>query len=136
MRNLAGAVCVLVLLAACAAQEETVGRDAEQAIRDYIEVRALPALPKISSSNYDRWDELDGKFVIYATRHEYFLVEFARHCYELQETPVVPDVRRERNVLRARFDTLRGCRVHRIYALTENDVAELLALGRPVGSDG
>ena len=133
MRGNAGMACVL-LLAACAAQEETVGRDVEQAVRDYIEVRALPEPGKINSSNYDQWQQLDGKFIIYATRNEFFLIEFLRNCHELQENVVVADVRRERNVFRARFDTLRGCRIHRIYALTENDVAELSALGRPVGS--
>lgn len=133
MRQLAG-MCALALLAACAAQEETVGRDVEQAVRDYIKVRGLPELDKMRSSSADHWNEIDDKFIIYETRHDVFLVEFARACYELSETPVVADVRRERNIVRARFDTLRGCRIHRIYELTENDVAELSALGQPLGS--
>ena len=47
---------------------------------------------------------------------------------------VVADVRRENNTIRARFDTLRGCRIDKIFALTEADVAELKSLGEIAGS--
>jgi hypothetical protein len=133
MRRICTLLAVL-LLAACAAQEEAESGGMEQAIRDYIEVRKPPELDSIRSSNQDHWTELDTKFIIYSGRHDAFLVEFSSNCYALQERPVVADVRREPNRVRARFDTIRGCRIHKIYALTENDVAELSALGTPVDS--
>ena len=125
--------CIAVfMLAACAAQEQSEGDGMEQAIRDYIEVRKPPELDSMRSSGRDRWTELDPKFIIYTGPHEAFLVEFSNNCYALQEHPVVADVRREPNKIRARFDTIRGCRIDRIFALTEHDVAELSALGTPV----
>jgi Family of unknown function (DUF6491) len=133
------ATLAAVMLAACAANKEAgnetqgandEGIDAEQAIRDYIEIRQPTEQDVLRSSSSDGWTRIDETFVIYTTRHEAFLIEFVRRCYEMSETPVVPDVRRERNTIRARFDTLRGCRIHKIFSLNENDVAELTALGR------
>jgi len=115
-------------LTACASQEQTEGMDVAQGIRDYIEVRQLPQQDKIRTGSSDSWHELDGSYIIYETRRETFLVEFVRKCYELNETPVVADVRRDASTIRARFDTIRGCLIGRMFALTENDVAELEAI--------
>lgn len=121
-------------LAACATQEQSGKLDVEQAIRDYIEVRQLVELDQIRTGNTDQWSELDRKFIVYKTRRDVFLIEFSRNCYELNETPVVADVRHERDTIRAKFDTIRGCRMSRIFALTENDVAELESLSELQGS--
>jgi hypothetical protein len=127
---------VTVALFGCAGQEpagDDDGRGMERAIRDYIEVGGLTGVDKLRSSNHDHWSELDEKFIIYTGyRRDMYLVEFARKCYALTEVPVVADIRREPNYIRARFDTVRGCHIREIYALTEGDVAELNALGQPV----
>ena len=44
------------------------------------------------------------------------------------------DRRNDANTLRARFDTIRGCRIHRIFALNEGEVAELENIGEAPGS--
>jgi hypothetical protein len=121
-------ICVALALTACATQEQTDGRDVAQGIRDYIEVRQLAEQDKIRTGSSDSWHELDGRYIIYTTRRETFLVEFVRNCYELNETPVIADVRRDASTIRARFDTIRGCLIGRMFALTENDVAELEAI--------
>ena len=120
--------CAVLLLTSCVAQQQT-GSGVEQAIRDYIEVRQLAELEFLRSSNRDHWTELNEKFIIYKGYDEEYLLEFSRNCYELNEHPVVADVRREPNRVRARFDTLRGCRIEKIFAVNANDVAELTALG-------
>ncbi len=123
-----------MLVSGCATQERAVTQDEEQAVRDYILVRGLEEVDRIRSSNSDSWDELDEHFIIYDTRRNAYLVEFNRACYELNENRVTPDLRREANTIRARSDTIRGCQVDKIFALTKADVAELKSLGEVAGS--
>ena len=133
MKNKA-VIAMLVMLTACAAQEEATTQDAEQAVRDFIAVRQLQEAKEMRTSNNDSWEEIDENFVIYETRHEAFLVEFMRRCYELNQYPVVADERQSGNVVRARFDTLRGCYIAKLYPLTEGELAELSAIGESPGS--
>jgi len=127
-------ICVaLSMLAACASQQQPDGLSVAEVIRDYIEVRQLAEQNKIRTSSADSWRELDGQFIIYETRREVFLIQFARRCHELNETPVVADMRRDAGWVRARFDTIRGCLISKIFTLTENDVAELESLNEPPG---
>ena len=123
-----------MILSACAAQERAATQDEEQAVRDYILVRGLEEVVKIRTSSNDGWDELDKHFIIYDTRREAYLVEFSRACRELSEARVKPDLRRDANAIHARFDTIRGCPIAKIYLLTETDVAELETLGESPGS--
>ncbi len=123
-----------MLVSGCATQERAVTQDEEQAIRDYILVRGLEEVDRMRSSNSDSWDELDEYFIIYDTRRNTYLVEFNRACHELNENRVTPDLRREANTIRARSDTIRGCRIDKIFGLTEADVAELKSLGETPGS--
>ena len=127
-------IAILVTLTACAAQEEATTQDTEQAVRDFIAVRELAETREMRTSNSDHWEEIDENFIIYTARREAFLVEFTRRCYELNQYPVVADERKSANVISARFDTLRGCTIARIYPLTEGEVAELLAIGESPGS--
>ncbi len=133
-KTIIATLSILVMLSACAAQEEATTQDAEQAVRDFIAVRELAETREIRTSNSDHWEEIDQNFVIYKTRREVFLIEFARRCYELGEYPVVADKRISGNVIRARFDTLRGCIIAKMFPLTEGEVAELSAIGESPGS--
>jgi hypothetical protein len=123
-----------MLVSGCATQERAPTQDEEQVVRDYILVRGLEEVDRIRSSTSDSWDELDEHFIIYDTRRNAYLVEFNRACYELNENRVTPDLRREANTIRVRSDTIRGCLVDKIFALTEADVAELKSLGELAGS--
>lgn len=125
---------VLATLAACAAQEEVTTQDTEQAVRDFIAVRQLAETDQIRTANDDSWNEIDKRFVLYETRKGVFLMEFTHRCNELNEIPVVPDARHSGNTVRARFDTLRGCRIAKIFPLTEGEVAELSNIGASPGS--
>ena len=127
-------IALLLTLAACAAQEEATTQDVEQAVRDFIAVRELFEAREIRTSNNDHWEEIDQNFVIYEARRETFLIEFTRRCYELNQYPVVADERKSGNVISARFDTLRGCHIARVFPLTEGEVAELSAIGESPGS--
>lgn len=125
---------MLVMLTACAAQEEVTTQDAEQAVRDFIAVHQLQEAKEMRTSNNDSWKEIDENFLIYNTRREVFLLEFTRRCFELNQHPVVPDERESGNTIRARFDTLRGCHIAKLFPLTEGEAAELSAIGESPGS--
>jgi len=136
--NATALLLVAALLTACASQdeaEEQSTQDMTQAVRDYIEVRDLQEVNRLMTSANDRWDALDNLFVLYEGRRETHLIEFSRRCWELDDnTRIVADERRDPSYIRPRFDTLRGCRIHRIYALRDDEVAELESIGEAVGS--
>jgi len=130
-------ICCSVL-ASCAGQdpaEEQVRQDVVQAVRDFIDVRGLEELRELKSDLGDSWEPIDEYFVIYKGRRDTYLVEFTRRCYEISDNRrIVPDVRRSTNTVSARFDTIRGCRIARIFALTDAEVTELENIGESPGS--
>lgn len=135
LKVFATALCTAAAIAACAGQpsEETLAK--EQAVRDFIAVRGLEEADTIRVSDRDGWTEITIRFLIYHSRRNDYLLEFRRLCHELRDnTRIVPDVRDEPNLIRARFDTLRGCRIHRIYPLTEAEAAELKEIGDSPGA--
>ena len=138
MRHLvwSAAVVAVAALGACAQQSDRPARqDKNQAIEDFISVRALEELDLIRTDHRDGWHDLSLKYIVYETRRNKHLIEFSRSCHELVDnTRITPDIRHETGVIRARFDTLRGCRIAKIYALTEAEAAELEQIGESPGS--
>jgi len=134
----AAAMAAAFFLAACASQEEQAEestQDMNQAVRDFIELRELEELDRLKSGTNDGWQQLNDRFIIYNGRRETYLVEFSRRCYELNDdTRITPDKRWDSNTVRARFDTIRGCLIARIYGLDEAEVAELENIGEAPGS--
>ena len=128
----------LALLAGCAGQDETDDpstQDTAQAVRDFIELRELEEVDAMRSGMHDGWTQIDDTFILFRARKDTYLVEFARRCYELRDnTRITADQRWDANTIRARFDTIRGCRIAKIYALTEAEVAELRNIGEAPGS--
>lgn len=137
MRALA-LITATTVLAACAghsSQKQRATDEAVQAVRDFIEVRGLEELGKMPSTSQDSWESIENYFVIYENRRESFLVEFSRRCWELDDNSrIVPDERRDAHTIRSRFDTLRGCRIHKIYGLTPDEAEELRNLGEAPGA--
>lgn len=129
-------IVILAMLAACATQETAERRlEEDQAIRDFIEVSGIAEVDKVRADGNDGWKTLSERFIIFANRRERFLFEFARRCHELNDnTRITPDVRSDPNVIRAKFDTLRGCRIHKIYALSAEQADELRQIGEAPGS--
>ena len=129
---------VLVTLLGCASQDEKDRAKEDpvtEAVVDFIEVRSLEEVDAISSGGNDGWTQLNLEYLLYEGRRDTYLVEFARPCYELRDnTRVTPDKRWDSNYIRARFDTIRGCRISRVFLLTEPEVAELENIGEAPGS--
>lgn len=125
-------LAALIVLSGCATSHPEVDK---ASVEDFIAVRELPQLDKIRTDSSDGWYELNNYYVIYQTRRGDYLFEFARRCWELDDQRVTPDARWDAQTIRARFDTLRGCRIEQIFGLTEADVTELKQLGESPGED-
>lgn len=134
----AALLMVIAALAACATQDEAAeqsSQDKAQAVRDFIEVRELEELSKMGTSSGDRWTSIDEEFLIYEGRRDVYLVQFYRRCRELSDnTRIVADKRWDSTSMHARSDTIRGCRIEKIFALTEAEVAELENIGESPGN--
>jgi hypothetical protein len=123
---------IALLMAACVSQS---GPAADrEAVQDFIAVRELEALDKIRTDSGDGFEELNEYYVLYKGRRAHYLFEFSRRCWELGDQRVVADERQDSRTIRARFETFRGCRIDKIYGLTEAESTELQQLGEAPGS--
>ncbi len=128
-------IIVLFMLSACASQGERPVDSEEQAIRDFIAARGLESLDRMRSDDAGNWEKIASKFIIYRARRSQYLVEFIRRCHELDDySRIVADQRRDSHYIYARFETIRGCQIAKIYALTEAEEVELEQLGETPGS--
>ena len=89
---------------------------------------------EIRTDTSNSWEELNNYYLIYKARRAEYLVEFTRKCWELDDQRIIADKRWDARTIRARFDTIRGCRIGKIYALTEGESLELRELGETPGS--
>lgn len=117
---------ILSLQVGCATRKDPL---VSAAVEDFIVAAELEELDMIRTRNDYGWEYLSERFVIIETRDGEYLLRFQRRCRELNEVPVQPDIRYESNVLRARFDTLRGCRIDKLYAIEPGQADELRNLG-------
>jgi len=125
-------VVALLLAAACSSTPQTPVDT--QTVRDYVEVGELEDVQHIRVYAHDSWSRLTDHFVIYEARNDNYLIEFRRRCRELQDNSrIVGDRRYDHNRLRVNEDTLRGCRIGKIYPLTEGQAIELQSLGKGPG---
>jgi hypothetical protein len=124
---------LLTLLAACAGTPE-VPSDV-QAVRDYVDVGELEQTDRIRTHGSDKWSPLTDYYALYNSRDGRYLLEFNRICRELTDnTRITPDRRYDHNVMRRGIDTLRGCRIDRMYPLTEAQALEIEALVKTADS--
>lgn len=100
------------------------------AIDDYIKVAELPSTDEIRGRTQVHHKRITDRYIIIHDSKKHWLTKFRRRCHELRDThDITPDVRHESNVIRARFDTYRGCHIAEIYEVSEGQAEELLELG-------
>ena len=103
------------------------------AIDDFIEVAELEEVSAARFMKQFDSDVLSERYVLIRDNRRQWVLVFARPCRKLEQTRVEADRRYERNVLRAKFDTYRGCRIDRIYAISDGQAEELKILGKAPG---
>ena len=99
------------------------------AIEDFVAVSGLEEMDSIRTRDQFRISELqylNATFYL-RTRKDTYLVKFNRRCHELNEAEVTADIRFDSKTLQSRFDTIRGCRIEKIFAIDE-------AAGRGTGN--
>ena len=114
----------------------TTGRTESDAIGDFIQVSELEEREAIRSLDDFDYEFLTERYFIVKAGRDQYLGQFRRPCREFNQSNNVPwDVRYERNTLRSRFDTIRGCRIDKMFALDETQAEELRAIGRAPGEE-
>jgi hypothetical protein len=132
-KTAAAVLALVAFVAACAGTPET--PPDTQAIRDYVEVGELQEVGELRTTfGRDEWAPLTRHFVIYTGRDGQFLLEFSYPCREMfDNTTITADKRYDRFIMRRGVDTLRGCRIDKIYPLTEAQAQEIEALVKTAG---
>jgi hypothetical protein len=129
------------LVAACAT---TYDPKETEAVRDYVVAAELEPVKQIRTNAQWGYSPLNDQFVIVTALRKDYLVEFTRRCIEIEQTlepwrtglqTDMVDYRRDSSLLRARFDTIRGCRIETMYPLSDEQVKELKNLGDAPGEE-
>lgn len=124
-----------MLLAACAASDETEDRSEQTAIADFIATNELEAVKAVRTMDQLSSSDVSDLYIIVSTRREEFLLEYYSRCTRRFDGRVEPDVRQDSRALYPKIDTFRGCRIKAIYALQPGQADEIRDLGRSVGGD-
>ena len=133
LKGLTILVAVSVLGCASTPQEEESVIKQNDALDDYIRVSELPATDAIRKRGELHHTVVTEKYIILSDHKNSYLAVFRQRCRQLDELDVTPDLRHDLNILRARFDTYRGCRIQSLYEITEGQARELLDLGEKSG---
>lgn len=120
-----------LILAAC----ETTGQLAsQQAVEDYVAVSELKDVADVRYRQQLRQRYVNDRFIILENRRSKYLVEFVTRCIELRDnTRITPDIRHDANTIYAKFDTIRGCRIKKIYEINDGQAQEITTLGDAPG---
>ena len=132
-------VIALLALTGCShsGTRERHGKETE-AVKDFIAAAELPEVGKIYLDDEIRYFYVNDDFVVIPTKNDYYLVEFRGTCYQLRSrrwTSDMIDIRVTKRLLYAKFDTIRGCVVGRIYELSDAQLEELRYLGDAPGEE-
>lgn len=121
---------VAALLAGCAnAAKEQSAVAKNDAVEDYIIAAELPEVDMMRTTDHLRHKIITDRYIILSDRKTNHLITFKRRCRELREYEVTPDIRHDKNRLRPRFDTYRGCTIGAMYEINAGQAKELFDLG-------
>ncbi len=126
---------LLLMLAGCASQSPDT--DEGSAVDDFIAINDPPAVQVARTTNQFDYDYINDRYVIIKTRRDYYLAEMYGRCREFTtlNTDVAPDLRYDAKAIRARVDTIRGCRIKTLYEIDETQALELKEIGEAPGEN-
>ncbi len=104
------------------------GRASAEELREYLDKVQPEAVHVVRFREPLRWKAVNDYFAIMETRDGPHLVELSWECKDLGSNQMFGDMadRREtRGILRARIDTLRGCRIENFSKLPEAGAVEV-----------
>ena len=134
-KGLIALLAALILGCAGTPQEDESVIKQNDVVDDYIRVAELPETDVIRKRGELHHTVITGKYIILSDDKSSYLVVFRQRCRELEldDMDITPDLRYDLKVVRARFDTYRGCRIESLYEITKGQAQELLGLGEPPG---
>ena len=109
-----------------------------EGVRDFIASAELVEVDRIRNFEKVTYRYVNDYFVTMPTRRKDYLIEFKSRCTELRRqkwSSDMIDFRVSARVLHADFDTIRGCKIDRIYELSDAQLAELQRLGDAPGEE-
>lgn len=136
-------IVALLALSGCATSATSTPKMQQrqiQATQDFVAAEELTAVGTVRLKGQLSFSVVNERFVTVPGRGGTYLVEFYRDCRSLVDIAVAPgsDTRGgtslNLNVLRASSDTIRGCRIKKIYEITEAQKEELHALGDEINA--
>jgi hypothetical protein len=116
--------CLLVL-AGCITSEV---RPEVEAVRDLIRLEQPDQVDQIRVLNQLHYQYVNDHYVSVTQGSRHYLVEFTSRCRALRRgeyTPAMVDTRRDAKHISARWDTIRGCPIDRIYAVSAGQLLEI-----------
>lgn len=128
-------VILLVLVGACSTMSD---EQEIEATRDFVAANQLDEVDEIRLYEQLNYRIINDYFVTVETRRGDYLIEFNNRCRALTQRDFQPhmvDIRRDPNRVRARFDTIRGCHIGKIYEVSEEQREELRQLGDAPGEE-
>ncbi len=127
-------LALMGLMLGCATQEDPrrppggAGRASAEDLREYLDKVQPEPVYSIRYREPLRWKALNNYFATVETLDGPHLVELSWECNDLTKNQIYGDMadrRRTRGLLRARADTLRGCRIENFYKLPELKTVEI-----------
>ncbi len=109
-----------------------------EAVRDYVVANELKEVDKIRLYRQLNYTYINDQYITVDARTGDFLIEFKRVCRDLSRTDFTPEMvdrRYDSSVLRAGFDTIRGCPIGKIYEVSKEQREELSDLGDAPGDE-
>ncbi len=103
------------------------GRASAEELREYIDKVQPEPVFVVYYKEPLRWKAINDYFAIMDTRDGPHLIEMSWECKDLRNQSVYVDMadrRAKRSILRAKVDTLRGCRIENFYKLPEVERVE------------
>ena len=119
------AALMAILLSGCATQPPSTANDA---LSDFVVVSELEPLDIVRFRDQFNTRPISDHYALLQARGDHYLVQFRYRCHELYENTFPPDIRHDRNTLRAGTDTIRGCRIDQIFSVDESQAEELKLL--------
>ncbi len=103
------------------------GRASAEELREYLRNAQPEPVAAVRFKEPLRYKAINYYFAIMETREGPHLIEMSWECKELGSRQIYTDMadrREKRGILRARIDTLRGCRIENFYKLPEVEAVE------------
>lgn len=127
--NLRPVLVIAALLAGCGSTPAVA--PAVEALRDFIAVSGFETADYVRVTRRFNYSYLNDYFVSAKDGSRHYLIEFRSRCFNLRRQIVSPsmyDQRRDAGYLRESWDTIRGCRIDKIYPVPQAAFEEAVAL--------